>query len=35
MKFKEYKYKINGTLYTVGIRDVDGNKAEFRVNGTT
>ncbi|MDE7119357.1 MAG: acetyl-CoA carboxylase biotin carboxyl carrier protein subunit [Muribaculaceae bacterium] len=34
MKFKEYKYKINGTLYTVGIGDVDGNNAEVRVNGT-
>lgn len=34
MKFKEYKYKINGTVYTVGIGDVEGGNAEVRVNGT-
>lgn len=34
MKFKEYKYKINGTVYTVGIGDIDNGNAEVRVNGT-
>lgn len=34
MKFKEYKYKINGTLYKVGIGDIDHGVAEVQVNGT-
>lgn len=34
MKFKEYKYKINGNLYKVGIGDIDHNVAEVQVNGT-
>ncbi len=34
MKYKEYKYKINGTVYKVGIGDIDHGKAEVLVNGT-
>lgn len=34
MKFKEYKYKINGTFYKVGIGDIDHGVAEVQVNGT-
>ena len=34
MKFKEYKYKINGTLYKVGIGDIDHGVAEVQVHGT-
>ncbi len=34
MKFKEYKYKINGTLYKVGIGDIDHGVAQVQVNGT-
>ena len=33
MKFKEYKYKINGTVYKVGIGDIDRDQAEVQVNG--
>ena len=31
---KEYKYKINGTLYKVGIGDIENGIAEVQVNGT-
>ncbi len=31
---KEYKYKINGTKYTVGIGDINDNVAQVEVNGT-
>lgn len=31
---KEYKYKINGTNYTVGIGDINDNVAQVEVNGT-
>lgn len=31
---KEYKYKINGTTYKVGIGDIEGGIAEVEVNGT-
>ena len=31
---KEYKYKINGTVYKVGIGDIDNGIAEVQVNGT-
>ncbi len=31
---KEYKYKINGTIYKVGIGDIEGGIAEVEVNGT-
>lgn len=31
---KEYKYKINGTVYKVGIGDIDHGIAEVEVNGT-
>ena len=31
---KEYKYKINGNVYKVGIGDVDNGIAEVEVNGT-
>lgn len=31
---KEYKYKINGNLYKVGIGDIDNGFAEVEVNGT-
>lgn len=31
---KEYKYKINGTDYTVGIGNIDGGTAQVEVNGT-
>lgn len=34
MKYKEYKYKINGTVYKVGIGDIDHGIAEVQVNGT-
>ena len=30
---KEYKYKINGTIYKVGIGDIEGGIAEVEVNG--
>ena len=31
---KEYKYKINGTVYKVGIGDIENGVAEVQVNGT-
>jgi len=31
---KEYKYKINGTNYTVAIGDIEDNIAKVEVNGT-
>lgn len=31
---KEYKYKINGTVYKVGIGDIENGVAEVEVNGT-
>ena len=31
---KEYKYKINGNVYKVGIGDIDHGVAEVEVNGT-
>lgn len=34
MKYKEYKYKINGTVYKVGIGDIDHGNVEVLVNGT-
>lgn len=30
---KEYKYKINGTVYKVSIGDIDNNNAQIEVNG--
>jgi biotin carboxyl carrier protein len=30
---KEYKYKINGTNYTVAVGDINGNVANVTVNG--
>ncbi len=30
---KEYKYKINGNLYTVAIGDIEDNMAQVQVNG--
>lgn len=32
---KEYKYKINGNVYKVAVGDIDNNKAEVVVNGST
>ena len=32
---KEYKYKINGNEYTVGIGDIDNNIIEVEVNGNS
>ena len=32
---KEYKYKINGTVYNVTVGDIVNNMAEVEVNGTT
>lgn len=34
MKLKEYKYKINGTKFTVGVGDVIDNHVQVEVNGT-
>lgn len=34
MKLKEYKYKINGIKFTVGIGEVEGNTVHVEVNGT-
>lgn len=34
MKLKEYKYKINGTKFTVGIGEVEDNTVHVEVNGT-
>ena len=31
---KEYKYKINGTKFTVAVGDVEDNKVHVEVNGT-
>lgn len=31
---KEYKYKINGTLYNVSVGDIEDNIAQVEVNGT-
>lgn len=31
---KEYKYKINGTVYKVGIGDIENGIADVQVNGT-
>lgn len=33
MKLKEYKYKINGTKFTVGIGEIENNKVHVEVNG--
>lgn len=33
MKLKEYKYKINGTKFTVKIGDVEDNTVHVEVNG--
>ena len=33
MKVKEYKYRINGNLYSVKIGDIDNNLAQVEVNG--
>ncbi len=33
MKLKEYKYKINGTKFTVKVGDVNDNKVHVEVNG--
>lgn len=35
MKLKEYKYKINGVNYTVGVGDVVDNQVHVEVNGTS
>lgn len=32
---KEYKYKINGTEYTVGIGDINNDTVDVKVNGVT
>lgn len=34
MKLKEYKYKINGMRYNVGVGEVEGNRVHVEVNGT-
>lgn len=34
MKLKEYKYKINGTKFTVGVGDIVDNQVHVEVNGT-
>jgi biotin carboxyl carrier protein len=31
---KEYKYKINGNVYTVAVGDIEDNIAQVEVNGT-
>lgn len=33
MSFKEYKYKINGTKFTVKVGDVNDDKVQVEVNG--
>lgn len=33
MNFKEYKYKINGTKFSVKVGDVNDNKVHVEVNG--
>lgn len=32
---KEYKYKINGNAYTVGVGEIEDNIAQVEVNGVT
>lgn len=34
MKMKEYKYRINGTKFTVGVGDIVDNHVQVEVNGT-
>ena len=34
MKLKEYKYKINGIRFNVGVGEVTGNEVYVEVNGT-
>jgi len=34
MKLKEYKYKINGIKFNVGVGDIEGNTVHVEVNGT-
>lgn len=34
MKLKEYKYKINGIKFTVGVGDITDNQVHVEVNGT-
>ena len=34
MKLKEYKYKINGIRFTVGVGDIKDNEVYVEVNGT-
>lgn len=34
MKLKEYKYKVNGIKFTVGVGDVKDNEVYVEVNGT-
>ena len=34
MKFKEYKYKINGTKFTVKVGELVDNNVQVEVNGT-
>ena len=34
MKLKEYKYKINGIRFTVGVGDITDNEVYVEVNGT-
>lgn len=34
MKLKEYKYKINGIRFTVGVGDINDNEVYVEVNGT-
>lgn len=34
MKLKEYKYKINGIKFTVGVGDITDNEVYVEVNGT-
>lgn len=34
MKFKEYKYRINGIKFNVGVGQQEGNSVQVTVNGT-
>ncbi len=34
MKLKNYKYKINGNMYNVGVGDITDNTVHVEVNGT-
>lgn len=34
MKLKEYKYKINGIKFTVGVGDIVNNQVQVEVNGS-